>query len=241
MCKLSIMGFHFFSKSLFHTIAFVLLLPLFSTGQTDFFIVNEVILDGNNKTDDLIIFNELDLLPGDTVFIKDFVQRKLYNEKRLYSTALFTDVNINIKNWEIEKNEADILIVFQENWYIYPSIIFELADRNFNVWWSEQNRDWSRVNYGLGLDHINLTGRKDRLRLKVQHGYTRKYEAKYNFPYITPTWGMFGEIFYANQREIGYITEANKTLFAKEEEEPRQEEPRQEEPRTESRQAQWTR
>ena len=28
--------------------------------------------------------------------------------------------------------------VLLENWYIFPIPKFELADRNFNVWWKEQ-------------------------------------------------------------------------------------------------------
>lgn len=183
--------------------------------ETDYFVIENVILEGNKRTKDLVIYNELDLLPGDTVYVSKFAIRKLVNEKRLLSTALFTGVEINIKNWNVENKTGDIHIVMQENWYLYPSLIFELADRNFNVWWTEQNRDFSRVNYGLGIDHINLTGRKDKLKLKVQHGYTRKYEVKYNYPYLSRTWGTFGEIFYANQKEIGYKTVNNKTIFEK--------------------------
>lgn len=198
---------------------FFLFFFLFSSSSfcqvVDFFIIDNVIFEGNNRTKSLVIYNELDLLPGDTVYVSNFANRKLINEKRLLGTALFTAVSINIKNWNVEKAEADIHILMQENWYLYPALIFELADRNFNVWWTDQNRDFSRVNYGLGLDHINVTGRKDKLRLKIQHGYTRKYEIKYNYPYLSKTWGAFGEIFFANQKEIGFKTIQNKTAFEK--------------------------
>ena len=206
---------------------FGLLLPIFflflsfsSIGQTtEYFIIDEVILDGNKRTKDLVIFNELDLLPGDTVFMSKFPYRKILNEKRLLSTALFTGVEINIKNWNVETATADIHIGMQENWYLYPSIIFELADRNFNVWWTDQNRDFSRVNYGIGVEHINFLGRKDKIRFKIQHGYTRKYEVKYLFPYLSRTWGAFGEIFYANQKEVGYRTIENKPAFRRSDDE----------------------
>ena len=72
-------------------------------GQSaDFFIINQVILEGNDKTKEVVIFNELDFVPGDTLFITQFANRKLLNEKRLFSTALFTAVEINIKNWNVE-------------------------------------------------------------------------------------------------------------------------------------------
>lgn len=186
-----------------------------SAQSSDYFIINNIILEGNGHTRDNVIHNELAFSVGDTVYVTQFYNLKLENEKRLLGTALFTYVGINIKNWNPEKSIADIKIELRENWFIYPSLIFELADRNFNVWWTDQNRDFSRVNYGLGIDHINATGNKDKLKLKIQHGYTRKYEIKYNYPYISDTWGAFGEIFFANQKEIGYTTINNKTVFEK--------------------------
>lgn len=181
----------------------------------DYFIIDQVILEGNKRTKEVVIFNELDFYPGDTVYVSRFAIRKLVNEKRLLSTALFTGVEINIRNWNVDDMTGNIHITMQENWYIYPSLIFELADRNFNVWWTDQNRDFSRVNYGLGIDHINLTGRKDKLKMKIQQGYTHKYEIKYHYPYLSRRWGAFGEIFFANQKEIGFKTIENKTVFEK--------------------------
>jgi len=185
----------------------------------DYFLVDNIIFQGIKHTKTDVLLNELDFEIGDTIYLSQLTVRKLENEKRILGTALFTSAEMNVKNWNTEEQFATIEFTLQENWYIYPSIIFELADRNFNVWWSEMDRDWSRVNYGLGVDHINLTGRKDKLKLKVQHGYTRKYEAKYNYPYITRTWGAFGEIFFANQKEIGYTTINNKTVFEKQDDE----------------------
>ncbi len=202
-------------KSILTLISFFCLLCTLQAQSTDYFIVNDILLSGNDKTTPRVIYNELDFSIGDTIYLSDFITLKVENEKRLLGTALFTSVKFNINNWDTERKTANITIDFQENWYIYPGIIFELADRNFNVWWTEMNRDFDRVNYGVSVDHINVTGRKDKLRLKLQHGYTRKYELKYNYPYISKTWGAFGEIFFANQREIGYTTFNNKTLFEK--------------------------
>ena len=204
MCKFTLLIFVFFG------LTFGL-----KAQSVDYFIVSDILLTGNEKTKPRVIYNELDFSIGDTVYLSEFIILKTENEKRLLGTALFTGVRFNISNWDTENKTADIAIDFQENWYIYPGIIFELADRNFNVWWTEQNRDFDRVNYGVNVDHINVTGRKDKLRIKLQHGYTRKYEIKYNYPYISKTWGAFGEIFFANQKEIGYTTIGNKTLFEK--------------------------
>lgn len=196
-------------------IIFILSIVRTSGQSTDFFIINEIEYSGNEKTAIRIIENELNILPGDTLFLENLERTILENEKRLLSTGLFTLVDIEIKNWKISSQKSDISIIVQENWYIYPSLIFELADRNFNVWWTEQNRSFDRVNYGISLDHINLTGHRDKLKIKFQRGYTHKYEANYKYPYISRRWGMNGEIFYSTNKEIGYITQGNKTLFRK--------------------------
>gem|GEM_PF-5524816 len=44
-------------------------------------------------------------------------------------------------------------------------------------------------------------------------GYVRKYEVKYSYPYLSGGWGLSTNVVYSEQREIGYITEGNKTLF----------------------------
>ena len=190
------------------------LLPAFvGISQEGFFIVENILLEGNKKTHAQVIYNELEVMPGDTVYFEDFTELVVESRKRVLGTALFTGCEVNIKNWRTDVHLADLEIKVQENWYIYPSLIFELADRNFNVWWTEQNRDFDRVNYGVGLEHINLFGRKDKLKFKVQGGYTRKYEINYNYPYINKTWGASGEIFFSDQREIAFSTDGNKLLF----------------------------
>ncbi len=202
-------------KSIFILFSFLAVAINASAQSVDYFLVSDIIVKGNKHTKSNVIFNELDFSIGDTIYTSELPRRKRETEKRLLGTALFTGVALNISNWNIEDGTTNIVLTLQENWFIYPSLIFELADRNFNVWWTDQNRDFSRVNYGLSVDHINVTGRKDKLKLKIQHGYTRKYELKYNYPYISQTWGAFGEIFFANQKEIGYATFDNKTVFEK--------------------------
>ena len=124
----------------------------------EYFIVENVTLDGNKRTRDKIVLRELDFKNGDTIYFTQIQQRFLENEKRILNTGLFNNVSLNVKNWILATRKADIVIEMVENWYIYPAPIFELADRNFNVWWTEQNRSLSRVNYGIRLSHINFSG-----------------------------------------------------------------------------------
>lgn len=192
---------------------FFTLISISLSAQSDNVIINDILFVGNKKTNDRVIKYELDIEVGDTIPLNMLDEMISLEEKRILNTRLFTFVKINIKNWNQETGLLDLELNIQENWYIYPAPIFELADRSFNVWWKEQMRSLERVNYGARIDHLNLTGNKDRLKLKLQFGYVRKYEIKYSFPYLKNGWGLSTNILYAEQREIGYVTEGNKTLF----------------------------
>ena len=185
--------------------------------QTDYVIINEVILDGNKRTKDGIILRELDLFAGDTLYYADTSQWRLENEKRILSTGLFTNVAVELGAHQAD-NRRDVVIDIQENWYIYPNFIFDLADRNFSVWWNEQNRSLDRVNYGFRLNHINLTGNRDNLRLTTQFGFTKKFELDYSYPYLDKQQklGIATNVTFTENREIGFETIGNKTVFHRE-------------------------
>jgi len=183
--------------------------------QRDSITVSEIILDGNRKTKRQTILREMDLKEGDVIAVTDLSTIIETNRLQLLNTGLFILVKINIKEWNDNFGKIKIVVSFQENWFIYPAPIFELADRNFNIWWVEQNRSLRRVNYGMRFYHINLTGRRDRLKTVVQFGFTRKYEISYTLPTIgnNPNLGVVGEAFFAENKDIGYKTVDNRLLF----------------------------
>lgn len=186
-----------------------------ANSQTDYVVIDSISIVGNKKTQRHVILREIDLHAGDTISLLDLSQKLNSNEKRLQSIGLFTVVKTNVKNWNTVQSRCNLEINVHENWYIYPYFIFELADRNFNVWRKEQNYSFDRVNYGMAINHINLTGNKDKLKLKYQAGFTRKYEITYEYPYIRNRWGMAFNILYADNREISYKTLGNKPVFYK--------------------------
>jgi outer membrane protein assembly factor BamA len=183
------------------------------SAQNDSIVVRNISISGNSKTNDHVILREIDIKEGSKISLSSLQERLNLNKQRIISTGLFSNTISNINNWDTETNELDLLFDVKENWYIYPAVIFELADRSFNVWWKEQNCSFDRVNYGARLDHLNLTGNKDRLKLKLQFGYTRKFEIKYSYPYLNDKWGFTSEVFYSDNKEIPYKTEGNKLLF----------------------------
>lgn len=196
-----------------------LILLLFSSAsiaQQNFFVISDISIEGNKKTKDGIIYREMDILKGDTIPSDIIAQKILENEKRILSTGLFTKVKINIKDWDEESKRARVEVALVENWYIYPTIIFELADRNFNVWWDRDDR-WDRINYGARLSHINLTGQRDKLKFIFQQGFTKKYELDYNYPYLNKeqTFGIRFNVFYSENNTIGFKTVGDRTAFHK--------------------------
>jgi outer membrane protein assembly factor BamA len=182
-------------------------------------IIDSIFLEGNKKTTDQVILRELDIQVNDTIQLSELDDRFEINKKRLLSTGLFNIVEVNIEDWNTETNHLSLSFKLKENWYIYPSIIWEYADRSFNVWWKDHRLNFARTNFGVRLDHLNLSGHKDRLKVKFQHGYTKKYEAIYSYPYFIGDWGLGGQLFYSTNKELGYKTENNQTLFYKNENE----------------------
>jgi hypothetical protein len=130
------------------------------------------------------------------------------------NTSLFLSAKINVKKWT-EDNHVTVQIELIENWFLYPVPIFEIADRNFNVWWKEQKRDLKRTNYGMRLNFMNATGRRDPLTALVQMGYTPKYSLTYSQPYINKKQNLGLSISYFNavNREVGVYTTQDKIFF----------------------------
>jgi hypothetical protein len=132
--------------------------PAILAAQFEYVFIDSIQIQGNKKTKDRVILRELKFTVGDSIHISQLSIVLEKNEKYVLNTGLFTWGKINIKRWDARTNRVTLLIELMEAWYIWPFPIFELADRNFNVWWNEQNRSLKRVNYGIRLRHYNTTG-----------------------------------------------------------------------------------
>lgn len=189
-----------------------LCVPLIGFSQ-DSLVVGEYQILGNKRTQPQVILREMTLQPGRRVHLND-VQSALHESERLlWNTALF--VTAQVRECDLKNDTLSICIKVREAWYLFPIPIFELADRNFNVWWKDFNRDFNRVNYGMYLNHYNLTGWGDLLKLKVQGGYSHKYELAYDLPQLpgSPRWGIGFLAFYQRFREINYAASEDRQLF----------------------------
>ena len=189
----------------------------FTFGQ--FVKIQKITIEGNKKTKEATILRDLHFVVGDSVAVSEMGSFVEKNRLQLMNTLLFDNVKINVKNWNTERNTAEIYIAVSENWYVYPYAYADLADRNFNVWWKEKNRDLKRLNYYLGLRWSNPTGNRDLLRVYFQFGFARKVEASYTFPNIgkNNNIGFFSNVYYSKYKEIWYETAKDSLQFYRDE------------------------
>ena len=178
-------------------------------------LVRNLDIQGNNKTKQWVILREIDILPGSTIAQENISHRLEINKQNLINTGIFSIVDINITNWDHENSEIDINITVTESWYIYPSIIFQLADRNFNQWWVDHNHSLKRVNAGIIGSHVNLTGNRDKLKVKAHMGFTQKVELFYSLPlaFTNGDYEIFLSFFLGSSKEIAIRSEGNKQIF----------------------------
>lgn len=177
--------------------------------------VDKVTIEGNKKTRSEIIRRELLFAEGDTISLSRLEKVLERSEQLVLNTGLFNDASIVFKDWEGSTNRVHIGVKVEETWYLYPVPVFELADRNFNVWWVEQGASLQRVNFGLDFTHLNMSGRRDKLSIGVRYGYTRNYRINYSVPYINArqTLGFISEVSFSRNKEINYATEKDKQAF----------------------------
>ena len=170
------------------------------------------------KTKEWYLLRELRYKEGDKISFSDLEGIILLMNSDLRKTNLLTKIEITPLLDYNDKNEIHFQIYLQENWYVFPSLIAEIADRNFNVWWNEYNHALSRINLGLAIQHINLTGCNDEVALSYHFGYTKRAVAKYYRPAFNSKsrFGIGGALYYTEYKETPVTTVGNKQVFFKE-------------------------
>ncbi|MCB0549262.1 MAG: BamA/TamA family outer membrane protein [Phaeodactylibacter sp.] len=193
----------------------VVVAPYLVNAQLDYVYIDSISVLGNQKTRKSIILREMLVSQGDTVGLANLSALMDRSEELIMNTGLFNQAEISFKAWEGSTNKIHLLVRVEEAWYLYPVPIFELADRNFNVWWVEQGRSLQRLNFGMEFAHLNFSGNRDRLKISAKYGYTRKYAISYSLPFFNKaqTLGLSAEAAFLRNREINYATAGNKQEF----------------------------
>jgi outer membrane protein assembly factor BamA len=169
------------------------------------FQVTSVQLEGNKKTRPRIIMRELTFSEGDSLTLPELARRCLRTQQNLMNTSLFVYDTVSYVP-DTAASRVTVKIKVQERWYLWPGLIFEIQDRNFNSWW--QTRDLFRINYGVSLTVYNLFGLNQTLTMIFRRGYTEQYGASYRIPFINKkqTLGLVASFNYFRNNEIWYRT-----------------------------------
>ncbi|HJW28495.1 MAG TPA: POTRA domain-containing protein, partial [Saprospiraceae bacterium] len=177
--------------------------------------VTSITVSGLKRTKESIVFRELTFRQNDTLPQRELGTIMQRNQDNLLNLGIFNEVVVNVKEWDTQKNTIEVSIDVKESWYIYALPILELADRNFNVWWTTYHHSFDRLNLGGRLDFLNFTGRNDKLKAKIQLGYTPKQEIEYRFPYLNrrQSLGVTIGMLHSANKEISYSTIDNHEQF----------------------------
>ena len=182
---------------------------------TDKIRINEIRIIGNKKTRRNIIMRELSMQEGGYILADSLDIFLDINRKRLLNISLFTEVNFYLD--KLDDSTLNCLIRVKEQWYLLPEVAFQLADRNFNVWWTEQNRDIRRANLRLTLKNRNFRGNMENLSGTIQVGYTQRFALDYLKPYIdrNQKHGIGVSFSLARNEETFFKTDSNKLEFVR--------------------------
>lgn len=173
--------------------------------------ISEVVVIGNRRTKDFVVKREIALKAGDTVRVDALDQLAVDAQQTLTNTSLFNFAEVSHTFLDSQRILVEVKV--QERWYIWPGIVFSLAETNFNSWW--QNKDFGRINYGLYVQDMNFRGRREVLTFHFQSGWKRMVGLNYMIPGLNKkrTIGAGLDVYYANNREVNYGSSANERQF----------------------------
>lgn len=184
------------------------------SAQNNYERIVRVQLSGNRHTRSSVILRELSVRDGDRISAEAASHLADLNYRRLYNLNLFSQIDVLADT--AHADSCILQVQVKEQWFLLPQADLQLADRNFNVWWNEQHRDFDRMNLGLYLYHKNVSGNMDRLTLSIHAGYTQQLALSYAFPYLDrqQQHGIGFSAGYSRSRELAFATMGNKLRFA---------------------------
>lgn len=196
-------------------LALLLIIPFGAVAQDDAeqrpVRIAGISVSGNKVTREPIILRELLIGEGDTLPSAEFYERLERSRQNLVNTGLFNTVTL--LPVYIDLGTVLVEVRVNERWYLWPAIILDLADPNFNTFW--RLRDAGRINYGLYLYQYNFRGRNETVYALAQFGYTRQYALRYKVPFMDrrQRWGFSVGGAFLQQAEVTAGTRNNERIL----------------------------
>ncbi len=183
--------------------------------QNRILFLENIQIKGNKKTKKRIITREIDLETNVSYTFKELKELIKLDENKIFNTGLFNSVKAEIEFADNSGNSVNVIFFVEERWYIWPSVIFKLADRNFSDWLFNRDAATDRFEYGFKFDQFNVRGLNEKLSAMAQFGFKRRFYFGYNIPYLNKdqTFGMGLNFSFSELDQIDYTNVENKRLF----------------------------
>ena len=201
----------------FSSIFFLLL--SYSLLAQEKFVVSDIQIIGNKVTKEATVLRELSFAKGDTLSLQELAQRFEESKRNIEKQWLFNFIDFQ---YELDTNLV-VKISTVERWYVWPYPIFEISERNFNVFYDSLKmsnfKDYSKLNYGVFLNVYNFRGRNEQLLLKYRRGYREHYLFDYNIPYFNKkkTIGINLKVEYFRMKKFHFKTNNNQLEYFEQE------------------------
>jgi outer membrane protein assembly factor BamA len=153
--------------------------------------ISDIIISGNNITQDEIILREMQLGKG-KVFLAEQCDE---DQAKIYNLGLFTRVEISPELQS--ENNVRLHVNVEEKWYLFPMPAAGLVDGELRKLWVGANVRWQ-----------NFRGRNERVSLNFGLGYNSFVRATYSIPWIGEDLHFFTNI------SGGYSIERNRSFLA---------------------------
>ena len=104
---------------------------LIAQENNSYVIIDSIIIKGVERTKPWVIEQEARIHKGDTIALQKINEKIEEITIDLNRTNLFSKVDIT---YQLEFTEHYLIVIeikIEENWVLFPSIIFEIADRKF--------------------------------------------------------------------------------------------------------------
>lgn len=185
--------------------------------------MENVSFHGLKKTRESVVLRELAFKPGNTISSNDTAELFRKCRNNLLNTRLFHTCNYYVRIPESGDSAVipiEVIFELQERWYTIPIPVLELADRNFNEWWYDRNRDFRRINAGISVLQKNVRGRNEDLLLGIQTGFTRRLDFEYTVPYLDrrQVFGLKIQGMFLGNKEVAVRSWFNRLDYRKDEE-----------------------
>jgi len=178
-------------------------------------VISKIVVEGNTVTRRSVILREIDIDEGDVITADSIDIITEQNRLRLFNLQLFNEVEQHTEAATGRGNEIVWYIRVKERWPLIPTLIVQLADRNFNTWWVTEHHDLRRISAGLTGTNKNFMGNLQTLAITAEDGYTQKLGIAYMLPYANEgqTKGIGFNLSYAQSRQAYYATDSDKLIY----------------------------